>query len=151
MRAVDLRNNLAIPAGPEASSLGQYGEVGISRYTGALDFSIDLASLGDKSLNWGFSLRYDGGGVKPDNLPSHVGQNWSLAGVGVITRSVQGFPDLDTNYYDAAHHWETNPTTMVGPTTPISRISPPVGQLRFRVRAAASGSTSSACTLSKPR
>ncbi|MEZ4829543.1 MAG: hypothetical protein R3C61_25150 [Bacteroidia bacterium] len=80
MRAIDLRNNLTIPAGPEASSLGQYGDVGISRHTGALDFSIALASIGDKVLNWNFSLRYDGSGVKPDMLPAQVGQNWSLEG-----------------------------------------------------------------------
>lgn len=109
LRAVDLRNNFVIPASPEAASLGKYGEVGISHYTGALDFSIPLATIGDKALNWSFGVRYDGGGVKPDDLPAQVGQNWSLDGVGVVTRSVQGFPDRDLNYYNAAKHWQTSP------------------------------------------
>ncbi|PHN00804.1 DUF6443 domain-containing protein [Flavilitoribacter nigricans] len=111
MRALSLRNKLIVPPSPEAASLGKFGEIQISHYTGALNYSIALPTVGDGKLAWSFSLRYDGSGNKPAQIHGQVGQGWSLEGIGVITRTVRGNPDIDLNYYNASKAWQNNTTT----------------------------------------
>ncbi len=110
MRKLDVTNRYSIPPSPGAASLGAFGDVNVSHHTGALSFSIPLATIGDGGQSWSSALGYDGGGIKVDELPSQIGQGWALNGIGVITRTVQGHPDTKINYYDAAKHWVTSPT-----------------------------------------
>ena len=78
---------------PNAASLGKYGDVPISYYTGAPNISIPLYNLNNNDIPLDISLNYNPSGVKVNDLPGWVGQNWSLNAGGVITRTVQNFPD----------------------------------------------------------
>ena len=78
---------------PNASSLGRYGDVPVSYYTGRPNVSILIYTLKVRDFSLPISLAYDAGGVLVNSLPSWVGQNWILNAGGVITRTVQGCYD----------------------------------------------------------
>lgn len=75
---------------PNASSLGRYGDVPVSYYTGRPNVSVQIYTLKVRDFSLPISLAYDAGGVLVNSLPSWVGQNWILNAGGVITRTVQG-------------------------------------------------------------
>ncbi len=82
-----------IPPPPTAASLGKFGDVPVSYYTGIPNISIPLyeAQSGDISLP--VSMSYHAGGVKVEEIASWVGLGWSLDAGGVITRTVRGVAD----------------------------------------------------------
>lgn len=78
---------------PTAASLGKYGDVGISYFTGSPNISIPLYNLEVRGVDMPITLDYDASGVMPNSLPSWAGQNWTLNVGGVIVRTVKGRPD----------------------------------------------------------
>ncbi|TJZ49896.1 hypothetical protein FAZ15_21985 [Sphingobacterium olei] len=78
---------------PNASSLGIYGEIPVSLYTGVPDIRIPIHTLGSSGIEVPISLSYHAGGFRPDEHPSWVGAGFSLHGGGVITRQVRNVPD----------------------------------------------------------
>lgn len=88
---------------PNAASLGIYGEVPVSYFTGIPNIGIPLYTLEGPGVKFPLSLNYYAGGIRPDIHPSWVGLNWSLNFGGVITRVVNKYPDEwkneDQNYY----------------------------------------------------
>lgn len=79
-----------IPPSPNAYSLGKYGDVPISLYTGVPDITIPIWTLQERDLSVDVSLSYHGSGIKVDEIASWVGLGWSLNAGGVITRTVRG-------------------------------------------------------------
>lgn len=75
---------------PQAASLGKYGDVPVSYFTGNPNISIPLYSLTVRNVTMPITLDYDASGVMPNSLPSIAGQNWTLNIGGVITRTVKG-------------------------------------------------------------
>ncbi|HEY9262019.1 hypothetical protein, partial [Chitinophaga sp.] len=88
-----------IPPSPEAASLGQYGNLPMNLFTGTPTINIPLYELKGQSLSLPISLSFNSTGFKPEELASWVGLNWSLNAGGVVTRSVMGNPDNQSNYY----------------------------------------------------
>lgn len=86
----------AMPS-PTAANLGKYGDVPVSFNTGAANVSVPLYSMNVKDVPLDITLSYNTGGVMVADLPSWVGQNWSLEAGGVITRQVKGIPDEWSN------------------------------------------------------
>ena len=78
---------------PNSASLGAYGVVPVSMYTGKPEISIPLHTLKYKGFSLPVSLNYDGSGVKVNDMPGWVGSGWSLNAGGVITRPVRGTID----------------------------------------------------------
>lgn len=78
---------------PTTASLGKYGDVPVNLYNGTTNVNIPLISLNEKDIEMDISLSYDTSGIIVNNVPTWVGQNWSLNAGGVITRQVNGFPD----------------------------------------------------------
>lgn len=78
---------------PNTASLGKYGDVPISYYTGTPNISVPLYSINDRGIPLNISLSYDGSGVRVNSMPTWVGQNWSLNAGGVIARTVRNIPD----------------------------------------------------------
>lgn len=75
---------------PTASSLGTYGDIGISYFTGRPNISVPLYNIKVKDISMPITLDYDASGVMPNSLPTWVGQNWTLNVGGVITRNRHG-------------------------------------------------------------
>ncbi len=84
--------NISLPSA-NATALGQYGEVPVSKYTGIPDIRIPLYTLKDGKLSLPISLSYHAGGVMPDVRPGWTGLNFTLMAGGAISRVVRGLPD----------------------------------------------------------
>lgn len=78
---------------PNAASLGQYGEVPVSLFTGTPQVDIPLYTIKTDFVNFPITLSYHAGGFRPDVHPSWTGLGWSLNAGGAITRTVQHLPD----------------------------------------------------------
>lgn len=78
---------------PTAASLGKYGDIGVSYFTGNPNISIPLYNLTVRGVTMPISLDYDASGVMVNSLPTWAGQNWTLNIGGVITRTVKGYYD----------------------------------------------------------
>ncbi len=80
--------------GTQAASLGEYGDIPLSLYSGRVAVSIPLAEVTDGVHKIPVTLDYSGGGIKVDQYPSSTGIGWVLNVGGCITRQVRGgFPD----------------------------------------------------------
>ncbi|HRK55436.1 MAG TPA: hypothetical protein PK185_16095 [Cyclobacteriaceae bacterium] len=95
-----MSKNLVIPPSPEAASLGQYGNVPVSLYTGKTNVSIPIYELRGKEITLPISLSYNSGGFKVGEVPGWTGLGWTLNAGGVVTRSVLGRPDDCTYFYN---------------------------------------------------
>lgn len=81
-----------VPPNPDAASLGKYGDIPVSLYTGIPNIEIPLYQI-NRAVSVPISLSYHASGVKVDEIASLVGLGWSLNAGGVITRSIHGTPD----------------------------------------------------------
>ncbi|MDR2651092.1 MAG: hypothetical protein LBC68_02080, partial [Prevotellaceae bacterium] len=75
---------------PNAASLGKYGDIPVSLYTGTPMIRIPLHSMNERGVQLDINLNYDASGVRVASVPGWVGQNWSLSCGGIITRTVKG-------------------------------------------------------------
>ncbi|MFA5670477.1 MAG: hypothetical protein WC967_14655 [Balneolaceae bacterium] len=83
---------------PTAASLGKYGDMPISEFTGRPSLAIPLTELKSINLSVPISLSYSSSGFRPDERPGWVGLGWSLQAGGVITRTMKGFPDEQADH-----------------------------------------------------
>lgn len=97
--SLDFKAKNVVPPSPEAASLGKYGNVPVSLFTGQPKVSIPLTDLKGNSLSLPVSLSYNASGFNPQEIASWVGLGWSLNAGGVITRSAIGNPDNASNYF----------------------------------------------------
>ena len=89
-----------IPATPQAASLGKYGNVPVSHYTGVPNIGIPLYQLSQKDLSLNVGLSYHAGGIRVEEVAPWTGLGWSLTGLGTITRTMRGnHADEHTNGY----------------------------------------------------
>lgn len=84
---------------PTAASLGKFGDVPVSLYTGTPNISVPLYTLKGAKLEMPVGLRYHASGNKVEELESWVGLGWALEAGGVITRTIKGIPDEEANGY----------------------------------------------------
>ena len=82
-----------IPQTPTAYSLGKYGDIPVSLYTGVPNISVPVYTMKNHDVSVDVSLSYHGAGIKVDEIASFVGLGWSLNAGGVITRVVRGKPE----------------------------------------------------------
>ena len=75
------------PPSPNAASLGQYGDIPVSYYTGVPNISIPLYTINSGEIKLPISLSYHSSGIKVTQEASWVGLGWALNAGGVITRS----------------------------------------------------------------
>lgn len=74
---------------PNATSLGEYGEVPVSPFTGIPKIEIPLTEIEAGNHKLPISLSYHAGGVRPDQHPGWVGVGWTLNAGGCISRVVK--------------------------------------------------------------
>ena len=81
------------PVTPNAASLGQYGDVPVSMYTGIPNIQIPIYQIQAGDITIPVNLSYHSGGVKVEDYCSWIGTGWSLNAGGVINREQRGDPD----------------------------------------------------------
>ena len=84
-----------LPASPEASDLGRYGEIATNPYNGKVNLSVPIHEINLDGLSIPIQLSYDSGGIRAQAESSWVGMNWTLSGNAAITRSIYGNDDLN--------------------------------------------------------
>lgn len=82
---------------PEAAQLGIFGTVPVGLFTGTIQQSIPLYEFKTANLSLPISLNYSSNGLLVDRIASWVGYEWLLDAGGVITLSVKGRHDNNTN------------------------------------------------------
>lgn len=87
-----------IPPSPNAASLGKYGDIPVSYYTGLVNTSIPIYTISDQDIQIPISLSYHHGGIRVEEEASVVGLGWSLNAGGVITRTIRGRDDFHEQY-----------------------------------------------------
>jgi hypothetical protein len=95
------RPTKVIPPSPTAASLGVYGDIPVSYYTGTANVSIPLYTLKTSQHSLPITLQYNCSGIKVAQDASWVGLGWSLSAGGVITRAIRGQDDFSTEGYIA--------------------------------------------------
>lgn len=78
---------------PAAASINSYGDIPVSPYSGRHNLTIPVYEIKFGRHSIPISLKYDSGGVRPDELPGWVGLNWMLDAGGCITREVRSMVD----------------------------------------------------------
>lgn len=138
---------------PTATSLGRYGDIPVSYYTGNPGISIPLYTMNSRGLEMPISLTYDASGIQLNALPGWVGHSWTLQVGGVITRQTNGRDDevtftqdlmsqkhcyfqSHTYLYDCVHSQNgMNPSLLLSNSyTDIYDVSPDVYTFNFMGR-----------------
>ena len=74
---------LASMPSPSAASLGRFGEVPVSFFTGVARIEVPLYTIQEQGITVPIGLRYHASGFRPDQHPGWVGQGWALEAGGV--------------------------------------------------------------------
>lgn len=111
---------------PNAATLGAYGEIPVSLYTGKPEITIDLQSVQAGNVNIPIALHYDAAGVRPDVRAGWTGLNFSLSANYSVRRTVKdgydeyipiaGIPDqlgyMNTYFINSGTNWAL-PDTII--------------------------------------
>ncbi len=85
---------------PNAASLGKFGDIPVSYFTGVPNVGIPITTVQEGSLALSVSLNYHASGIKVAETASWVGLGWSLVAGGTVSRTIQGLADdTPTNGY----------------------------------------------------
>ena len=87
---------------PQAASLGEYGEVPVSHFTGTPDVSVPLFEIEAGDYKYPVGLSYHLASVKPHAQPGPVGLGWLLTDA-CISRTVRGVYDEKMDEGGVAH------------------------------------------------
>ncbi|MBL7829277.1 MAG: hypothetical protein JNJ57_21760, partial [Saprospiraceae bacterium] len=105
--------NVIMPS-PAAASLGKYGDIPVSYYTGVPNIGIPIHTLTDGPLGMSISLSYHASGVRVQEAAGWVGLNWNLNAGGAVSRTVQGLKDEDAV---GGWYYKGDEIPSLGPTT----------------------------------
>jgi RHS repeat-associated protein len=110
---------MTVPS-PTAASLGKFGDVPVSLYTGVPDITIPLFTAKSRTLELPIVLRYHAGGIKVEEIGGWAGIGWTLEAGGAITRTVRGTADEHLGgYYHTGHtfyndaNWPNPPPSLL--------------------------------------
>lgn len=84
---------------PEAASLGKFGNVPVSNFTGVPNISIPVYTIKVADIEFPVSLDYHAGGIRVEEAASSVGIGWALNATRIITRNMVGLPDESYDYF----------------------------------------------------
>ncbi len=91
---------------PTAASLGKFGDLPVSLYTGTPDISIPLFTLKGRTLDLPIVLKYHASGIRVEDIGGWAGLGWALEAGGAITRTVHGIVDeKPQGYLNTGNIW----------------------------------------------
>jgi hypothetical protein len=95
LSAYDAPNNLLKLIPPNVASMEQYGNLAINSSTGQLGYTLPLHTInvGD-GLSIPLVLAHNNTGLKPDQIPSWVGNGWDMSVGGNIVQYIKGTNDF---------------------------------------------------------
>lgn len=88
------------PPTPTSASLGEYGAIPVSYYTGVPSISIPIFEIQGRDISLPISLSYHASGIRVSDMASWVGLGWAIHAGGVITQIVMDKNDLGTERED---------------------------------------------------
>lgn len=87
-----------LPPSPEASALFKFLDYGVDYSSGVPQINIPLYEVKSGSLTVPISISYFAGGRKPNDVTGPVGLGWSLNAGGMISRTIYGKPDDQSDF-----------------------------------------------------
>lgn len=78
---------------PNIASLGEFGNIPVSQYSGLFNIDIPLHEIKIGKYIIPIQLKYLSGGIRPDQHPGWVGIGWNLHAGGCISRIINGETD----------------------------------------------------------
>lgn len=78
---------------PNASTLGQFGEIPVSQFTGVPQIQIPIYEFTIDGHKFPINISYHTSGIRLEQKPSWVGAGWNLTAGGSIMRKQNGRPD----------------------------------------------------------
>ena len=98
-----------VPASPNASSLGVYGNIPVGHYTGIPEIKIPLYEIETRDFTLPITLSYHASGIKVAQEASTVGLGWTLNAGGCIVREIKHKDDFGYGgYYSDTSFPENN-------------------------------------------
>lgn len=105
--AVPARAQLTEPVysapAPDVATLGTFGEIPVSLFTGTPDISVPIYDITAGNFSFPISLSYHLAAVKPNLPPGNYGLGWALSTDACISRTVRGVPDENMDSRGVAH------------------------------------------------
>ena len=74
----------------------KHGNIGVSLYTGTVNYSIPIFTYKDKDFEIPITINYATNGFRVNHKSGILGHGWTLGGPGIITREIKGIPDEST-------------------------------------------------------
>lgn len=93
---------------PGVASLGQYGNIPVSLFTGQPNISIPIYEVKEGDLSLPVLFNYSLSSVKPNRRSGWVGLGWNLSAGGYITRNVRGIYDENQDSGGTSHGFYGN-------------------------------------------
>lgn len=93
-----------------AASLGIYGEIPVSLYTGTTSAEIPIFTLEEGKIKVPITLSYHASGVRINQHPGWTGLNWNLNAGGMITRRIK---DAADEIIESPRPYSSSSTTFV--------------------------------------
>ena len=89
-----------LPPSPNASSVQKYGNTSTNNYSGSVNVSIPIYTIKYKGLTLPIILNYTGSnGIKVQEFATYTGLAWTLNFGGMVSRTIRGLADEETNGY----------------------------------------------------
>lgn len=79
---------------PDAVAFSNANYLPVDESTGHVDITIPIHTIDLVGMEIPLSISYDTGGVKVNSAASNIGLNWTLNGVGLINKEIQGQEDI---------------------------------------------------------
>lgn len=79
---------------PDVTAFVNSNYLPIDESTGKIDLTIPIYTIDFDGMSFPISISYNTGGVKVNAAASRVGLNWTLNGIGVLNKEIQGQEDI---------------------------------------------------------
>nr|WP_295865846.1 hypothetical protein [uncultured Chitinophaga sp.] len=83
-----------VPKSPDVASLEKYGEIPVSKSSGTANVSLNLTTIQVGQFSLPITLQYHSNGLRVNEIPSCIGEGWSLDAGGMVSFNQRGANDF---------------------------------------------------------